>query len=87
MKQKILVLVTLECGLRSKVDALDCEDGEMIQVWKEIGLSDSPKGLWYKTVMHAIGSGWRLMGPPVHIAEYAVGDEGPISAYRWWLEQ
>jgi len=83
MKQKILNLVTLDQSLRSKVDSWDAEDGELIDLNKEIGLSRSLSVPYYQTPMHAIGDGWRLIAPPVFIKNY-IND---INAYEWWFEK
>ena len=81
-KQKLLRMITLDRSLRSKVDSWDHEDGNMIDLQKEIGLSGSPSGPCYQTVMHAIGDGWRLMAPPVFIKDYAKNIDG----WEWWLQ-
>lgn len=78
MKQKILHISTMGNDLRSSVDGISAEDGELIKMDKEIGFS---KDMWvpfYKTVMHAIGDGWRLMSPPIKI---------DTNYYDWWLEK
>lgn len=84
MKQKILILVTTEKNLRDKVLSWDAEDGDMIDLDKEIGLSGSPSGstFQYKTVMHAVASGWRLIGPPKRANKTEWHD-----AWEWWLEK
>lgn len=87
MKQKILTLTTLRNSIRCEVDGQSEEDGDLIKMDKDIGLSGSPKVPFYKTPMHAIGDGWRLMAPPVHIENYAMSDNGPLKAYEWWLEK
>ncbi len=83
MKQKIITLTTLRNSLRCEVDGMSSEDGDLIRLDKEIGLSGSPHYPFYQTPMHAIGDGWRLMAPPVFIKDYAKD----IDAWEWWLER
>ena len=82
-KQKLLTLVTLSNHVRAKIDSLDAEDGELVKMNKEVGLSGCPHVPFYPTVLHAIGDGWRLMAPPQFIAEYVKN----TPAWEWWLEK
>lgn len=75
--QKILTMLTCVPDLRSSADGWGMEDGDMIRLDKPIGLSGSPNCPCYKTPLHAIGDGWRLMAPPVKDGKY----------YTWWLEK
>jgi hypothetical protein len=75
MAQKILHLTTDGSGLRSKVEGWSAEDGDLIEMNKEIGLSDGMKTPFYSTVMHAIADGWKLLAPPVKSGNW----------YEWYL--
>lgn len=96
-KQKLLILNTLRNSLRAEVDGWGGDDGNNIHLDKPIGLSMSLEnrdmrigGRWefYPTVMHAIGDGWRLMGPPVTVDNFCKDEYGIImKAYEWWLEK
>jgi hypothetical protein len=77
MKQKILTMSTTKPTLRSAVDGWSIEDGNMVEPNKPIGLSGSPNCPGYFTPLHAIGDGWRLLGPPVF--------EGNL--WTWWFEK
>ena len=83
MKQKILIMTTLTPDLRSGVDSWDWEDGNIVKLDKEIGLSGSGQQICYKTPLHAIGDGWRLIAPPVTWPDYAPG----VTGYEWWFEK
>lgn len=82
--QKILHMMTSGSTLRATAEGWTAEDGDMIRPDKPIGLSPSPGGQWYcyKTPMHAIADGWRLMGPPTH----ETWPSGNVY-YYWWFER
>jgi hypothetical protein len=76
--QKILNCTTKGNSLRSDIDGIGAEDGDLIDTSKEIGLSSCMRVTFYKTVMHAIADGWKLLGAPMPNTEWA-------GYYDWWL--
>lgn len=81
-RQKILILVTERRSLRADVLGFSGEDGNLIKFDEPIGMSHTLKDYGnFPTPMHAIGDGWRLMGPPIP-TPYQL-----ISHYEWWLEK
>ncbi len=82
MRQKILTMCTLEPELRCNADGWSCDDGDLVNLTKPIGLTGSPYFTCYETPLHAIGDGWRLLGPPVQIAYL-----GELKAWQWWFEK
>lgn len=67
-------------SLRSDVQSWSCEDGDMYQHNKHIGLTGSPDQFYFfKTVLEAIANGWTLLGPPTEI------ETNGHSMYVWWL--
>ncbi|RJQ26699.1 hypothetical protein C4577_02825 [Candidatus Parcubacteria bacterium] len=80
-KQKILTMSTCGYSLRSCAESWGAEDGNLIDLTKEIGYSLKLRTPLYKTPMHAIADGWRLMVPPKE------NGNGVTIYYEWWFEK
>lgn len=39
----------------------------------------------YPTVLHALGDGWRLIGPPQRVENLAYREAGTVVSWTWWL--
>jgi hypothetical protein len=94
--QKILIMETLDRGIRSSAYGWDIECGETalqdlsakIHEHRSfnrvpVGFAGRPGGLshTHATPLHAMANGWHLMAPPIkHIT-----DERDY--FEWWFEQ
>jgi hypothetical protein len=94
--QKILIMETYDCGLRSGAYGWSIECGasaerdinERITDTKhfnqvDVGLVGGPKGMshTHPTPLHAIAKGWHLMAPPTkHVTEER-------DYFEWWFEK
>lgn len=87
LKQQILRMTTIDKSLRADVDGWDGEDGHLIKQEKPIGLSAGLSFFCYPTPMHAIGDGWRLMGPPQIVIDYDIHNQPIRTCWEWWLEK
>lgn len=93
--QKILCVGTADDSMRSAIEGWGVEDGDLVKEHHErhgskytymnlpVGLVGSPKCPTYPTVLHAIGDGWKLLGPPTKWSAIHQGKE--IGGYTWWL--
>lgn len=85
--QKILVVTTQGCDLRSLADGWTWEcDTDNIKIDKPIGLSDIGHCSTYDCPLKAIADGWRLLGPPQEKA-FAYSSIGNRVYYEWWFEK
>lgn len=76
--QKVLILVTGRRNLRDTVIAAVAEDGSLVFLTTpvtDIKALDVPD---YQTPLHALGDGWKLLGPPL-------SNEKGIT--EWWMTQ
>lgn len=56
---------TARCSLRADVDGWTCEDSGKLLPDKPIGFTRGPDFSYtYRTVMHALHDGWKLLAPP-----------------------
>jgi hypothetical protein len=83
--QKVLIMSTYaNCDLRSEVVGWTCEDGDEVKPG-HIGNTRAARFAHsYATPLHAIGAGWKLIGPPLRYTE-----ELPTGSTRemmeWWF--
>jgi len=84
---KVLTVSTVYSELRSECIGWTCEDSEEVQkalTYYQCKIStlsvgqvfSAQKSYSYKTVLHAIGDGWKLLGPPSKIND---------KEFEWWL--
>lgn len=88
MAYKILSMSTNGRGLRSSTEGISAEDGDLIKSDKEIGYSDSMRVTFYKTPMHAIADGWKLLAPPQfeeEIPAEKLASGKSVQIYGWWF--
>lgn len=87
--QKILTMQTNSSSLRSSCDGWSAEDGDVIRTDREIGLSPDYHGFHcFKTPMHAIADGWKLLSPPVMESDAELDYYGAVTkyaVYQWWF--
>lgn len=82
MLQKILTIMTTRPDLRATAEAWGAEDSALVKRDKDIGLTPGYHGQCiYKTVLHAMNDGWKLIGPPIP----SMYGDTPI--WDWWLEK
>lgn len=86
--QKVLTMTTKHPFMRMESLGQTHEDGDQVTFAAsehrvdrnevEVGLVNTMnyKVPFYKTVLHAIGDGWKLMAPPI---------EESKEEYTWWL--
>lgn len=80
---KYLILETDGPTLRHDVIGYTCEDTRQIELHQPIGLSGEARGDYmYSTVLHALASGWRLLGQPTEMPSSC--DDGKPTT-TWWL--
>ena len=80
--QKILTMMTNSSNLRSSADGWSAEDGDLVKMDKDIGLSPGYVGFYcFQTPMHSIASGWKLLAPPTLMKQYI----NNIDFYEWWF--
>jgi len=102
--QSILCIETTDNSLRSEaVGWGPYEDGQCVQnalqEYRSRRLTELPVGLIqgrltgmpsYPTVLHAMGAGWRVMGPPTKEERSYMDGDGHCcfeNYYTWWLEK
>lgn len=90
--QKVLIVNTLECNLRSKIIGWSVEDSDLFVAGKEIGFTTRPHIQLPNTVLEALSMGWKLLSSPTKKetklpfdAGKSIYESNTITEYTWWL--
>jgi hypothetical protein len=76
--QKIMTCTTARADIRARIDGWTFEDGDLaVDAPSHVGMIGSPRFPLYPTVLHALGDGWKLIGPPQPEAD----------VFGWWLSK
>jgi hypothetical protein len=97
--QKVLCVSTLENSMRSQIQSWDYEDGNAVTEAflnrfgtngeyshpsdMPVGLIGNSKIILHPTVLHALGSGWKLLAPPESYD--LIIDDTIRQMWQWWL--
>lgn len=85
--QKVLTFFTKNDKLRSQADGWDWENGDLAHcnINKEIGFIPCGSEWLPPTPLHALGDGWKLLGPPVKQDEQVAEVTGYEYNFKWWF--
>lgn len=77
--QKVLVMLTKECNVRSKAGAWDGDDADLVVKDKQIGFTPTiQESICFDCPLRAMAAGWKLLAPPIR-------ETPDLTYYMWWL--
>lgn len=80
MSQKVLVMTTVDMGLRSKAESWDGEDSSLYVDSKPVGRTPTiQEDICFANPLMAMSKGWKLLGPPTPFVE------DNLVFYNWWF--